>query len=41
MHTLGLVCNTVFPMELKMAWKYGNIKKKLEFEQKLDKIINK
>jgi len=41
MHKLGLSCNTVFPMELKMAWKYGDIEKKLEFEQKLNKIINK
>ena len=41
MHTLGLSCSTVFPMELKMAWEYGDIEKKLEFEQKLDKIINK
>jgi hypothetical protein len=41
MHTLGLSCSTIFPMELKMAWEYGDIEKKLEFEQKLDKIINK
>tara|TARA_R110001606_G_scaffold5566_1_gene25491 strand:+ start:1241 stop:2002 length:762 start_codon:yes stop_codon:yes gene_type:complete len=41
MHTLGLSCSTVFPMELKMAWKYGDIVKKLEFEKKLDRIINK
>ena len=40
MHTLGLSCSTVFPMELKMAWKHDDIKTKLRYEQKLDKIIN-
>ena len=40
MHTLGLSCSTVFPMELKMAWKYGDIVNKLRYEQTLDKIIN-
>lgn len=40
MHTLGLSCSTVFPMELKMAWKHEDIKIKLLYEQKLDKIIN-
>ena len=40
MHILGLSCSTVFPMELKMAWKHNDIKTKLRYEQKLDKIIN-
>ena len=40
MHILGLSCSTVFPMELKMAWKHDDIKTKLRYEQKLDKIIN-
>ena len=40
MHTLGLSCSTVFPMELKMAWKHDDIDTKLYYEQKLDKIIN-
>ena len=40
MHILGLSCSTVFPMELKMAWKYGDLETKLKYEQKLDKIIN-
>ena len=40
MHTLGLSCSTVFPMELKMAWKYDDIKTKLLYEQKLDKLLN-
>ena len=40
MHILGLSCSTVFPMELKMAWKHEDVKTKLLYEQKLDKIIN-
>ena len=40
MHTLGLSCSTVFPMELKMAWKHDDIKTKLLYEQKLDKLLN-
>jgi glycosyltransferase involved in cell wall biosynthesis len=40
MHILGLSCSTVFPMELKMAWRHGDIETKLRYEQKLDKIIN-
>ena len=40
MHILGLSCSTVFPMELKMAWKYGDLETKLRYEQKLDNIIN-
>ena len=40
MHTLGLSCSTVFPMELKMAWKHSDVDTKLIYEQKLDKIIN-
>jgi hypothetical protein len=27
-------------MELKMAWKYGDLETKLRYEQKLDNIIN-
>ena len=40
MHTLGLECSTVFPMELKMAWKFGDIDTKLLYEKKLDKLLN-
>ena len=40
MHILGLSCSTVFPMELKMAWRHGDIETKLRYEQKLNKIIN-
>ena len=40
MHTLGLECCTVFPMELKSAWKYGDIESKLEFEKTLNTTIN-
>jgi|TARA_R110001606_G_scaffold386274_2_gene550217 glycosyltransferase involved in cell wall biosynthesis len=40
MHILGLSCSTVFPMELKMAWKHEDVDGKLLYEQKLDKIIN-
>jgi hypothetical protein len=40
MHTLGLNCNTVFPMEIKMAWKYGDCDAKLEFEKLIDDKIN-
>jgi hypothetical protein len=40
MHTLGLECCTIFPMELKSAWKYGDIQSKLKFEKLLNKTIN-
>ena len=40
MHILGLSCSTIFPMELKMAWKYDDIDTKLKYEQKLNRIIN-
>jgi glycosyltransferase involved in cell wall biosynthesis len=40
MHILGLECSTVFPMELKMAWNYGDTDTKLLYEQKLDKLLN-
>jgi hypothetical protein len=40
MRILGLSCSTIFPMKLKMAWKYDDIDTKLKYEQKLNKIIN-
>jgi hypothetical protein len=40
MHTLGLECCTIFPMELKSAWKYGDIQSKLKFEKLLNTTIN-
>ena len=40
MHILGMECSTVFPMELKMAWEYGDIETKLLYEKKLDKLLN-
>ena len=40
MHILGIDYCTVFPMELKRAWKYGDIESKLRFELLLNKIIN-
>ena len=40
MRILGLSCSTIFPMKLKMAWKYDDIDTKLKNEQKLNKIIN-
>jgi len=40
MRTLNLSCSTVFPMELKMAWKHDDIDTKLKYEQKLNRIIN-
>ena len=40
MHILGIDCCTVFPMELKRAWRYDDIESKLKFEQILNKIVN-
>lgn len=40
MRILGLECSTIFPMGLKMAWKTDDIQMKLEYEKRLDKIIN-
>lgn len=40
MRTLGLECSTIFPMGLKLAWKVNDIQMKLEYEKRLNKIIN-
>ena len=40
MRILGLECSTIFPMGLKMAWKENDIEMKLEYEKRLNKIIN-
>jgi hypothetical protein len=40
MHTLGLNSCTVFPMELKRAWKYEDIDQKITFEKLMNNIIN-
>jgi len=40
MHILGMECSTVFPMDLKMAWEYGDVDTKLLYEKKLDKLLN-
>tara|TARA_B100001094_G_C18043249_1_gene726084 strand:- start:133 stop:891 length:759 start_codon:yes stop_codon:yes gene_type:complete len=40
MHTLGISCCTVFPLEVKMSWKYGDHTTKLEYEKLIDDKIN-
>jgi|TARA_B110000503_G_scaffold14868_1_gene20411 hypothetical protein len=40
MRILGLECSTVFPMGLKIAWKNDDDTMKLEYEKRLNKIIN-
>jgi len=40
MHTLGLNACTVFPMELKRAWKFDDIDQKITFEKLMNNIIN-
>ena len=40
MRILGLECSTIFPMGLKMDWKENDIEMKLEYEKRLNKIIN-
>ena len=40
MHTLGLSACTVFPMELKRAWKSNDIDQKITFEKLMNNIIN-
>jgi hypothetical protein len=37
---LGLDSCTVFPMELKRAWKFGDIDQKITFEKLMNNIIN-
>jgi hypothetical protein len=40
MCTLGLDSCTVFPMELKRAWKFGDVDQKITFEKLMNNIIN-
>jgi hypothetical protein len=40
MCTLGLNACTIFPMELKRAWKFGDIDQKITFEKLMNNIIN-
>jgi hypothetical protein len=40
MCTLGLDSCTVFPMELKRAWKFNDIDQKITFEKLMNNIIN-
>jgi hypothetical protein len=40
MHILGLDACTVFPMELKRAWKFDDIDQKITFEKLMNNIIN-